>query len=317
MRSVPLRNSVRLLPIVLVAVLLVACSSSAEANLTPTAEAAPVADVTLVLGDISDDPGEVIEGTQPLADYLAAQLAPQGITRGEVRIATSAEEMTRLLQTGEVDLYFDSVYPATLISDSIDAEIILRRWRFGVEEYYSVIFAKESSNIDTLADLQGKVVAFDTPYSTSGYFLPVITLLDNGFTVVGRQSPLGENEIGLVFSYDDENTIQWVLSDIVAAGATDDFNYYNLIPDDIRSQLVVLTETIRVPRQVAVARPGMDPALMQAIIDALVNADEDPAAAEALDAFQTSQFDIFPEGIEAAQENMRALMERVGAIQLP
>lgn len=300
------------------ALILAACGPAAtpEATQAPAPEATPE-DVSIVLGDISDDPGEVIEGTQPLADYLAAQLAPLGITRGEVKIATSAEEMTRMLETGEVDLYFDSVYPATLISDSIGAEIILRRWRFGVEEYYSVIFAKADSDIDTLEDLQGKVVAFDTPYSTSGYFLPVITLLDNGLNVVGRESPLAPDEIGIIFSYDDENTIQWVLSDIAAAGATDDYNFFVGIPEEIRSQLIVLAETIRVPRQVGVARPGMDPALLQAIITALSAADEDPAAASALDAFQTTQFDEFPEGIEAAQQNMREMMDRVGAIQLP
>ena len=49
----------------------------------PTATAAPVVtteDRAIVLGDISDDPGEVIEGTQPLADYIAAQLGDFGIT---------------------------------------------------------------------------------------------------------------------------------------------------------------------------------------------------------------------------------------------
>lgn len=305
----------RLLTAGLLLTALVACASPAPDSDQPLPDTGERR--ALVLGDISDDPAEVIEGTQPLADYLAAKLADQGITHGEVRVVANAEEMTRLMQAGEVDLYFDSVYPATLIADATGGQIILRRWRFGVEEYFSVIFAKESSQIDSLADIQGQVIAFDAPYSTSGYFLPAIHLLDNGFTLVGRQSPLAADEIGLTFSYDDENTIHWVLSDLVAAGATDDYNYFVGIPEDIRAQLVILAETERVPRQVGVTRPGLTPGLIDAIIAVLVAANEDPAAAAALEAFQTTEFDEFPEGLAAAQAEMRAMMERVQTISLP
>lgn len=312
-----MRNNLRTFVLVVITFTLAACASTAANQPTQTPAVEETPGRAIVFGDITDDPGEVIEGTQPLADYLASKLGEHGITSGEVRIAANAEEMTRLLLTGEVDLYFDSVYPATLISDATGAQPILRRWRFGVEEYYSVIFSRADGDIDTLADVRGKVMAFDTPYSTSGYFLPVIHLLDNGFNVVGRQSPLAPDEVGAVFSYDDENTIHWVLSGIAAAGATDDYNFYVGIPDEIQEQLLVLAETERVPRQVGIARAGLDPSLLQAIIAVLVGANEDPAAAEALEAFQTTEFDEFPEGLQAAQAEMRAMMERVEAVQLP
>ena len=109
----------------------------------------------IVLGDISDDPAEVIEGTQPLADYLALQLGDYGITEGQVKIPATVEEMSHLVSTGQVDLYFDSIYPATLVSDASGAHPILRRWRFGVEKYHSVIFASKESGIDLSKIYQG------------------------------------------------------------------------------------------------------------------------------------------------------------------
>lgn len=214
--------------------------------------------ISIVLGDISDDPGEVIEGTQPMADYLAAGLTEFGITAGEVRIAADTDEMTQLLEDGEVDLYFDSVYPATLISDAVGAQPILRRWRFGVEEYFTVIFTSEDSGIDSLADLHGHTVAFDNPFSTSGFLLPAVTLVEEGFNLVGKSGydeQVAEQEIGFVFSYDDENTLQWVLSEYVAAGATDDYHFYVAFPEEVTEKLVVLAETDSVPRQVVLARP--------------------------------------------------------------
>lgn len=285
----------------------------------PTDEAQP-AGRAIVMGDISDDPGEVIEGAQPLANYLAANLAEFGITEGQVRVASSAEEMSELLKNGEVDLYFDSLYPATLASDATGAQPIVRRWRFGVEEYYSVIFTTKASGITTLDQLKGHMIAFDNQISTSGYVLPAVHLVGEGYTLTGKttyEDEVGADEIGFVFSFDDENTLQWVLNGLVSAGATDDFNFLQGFPEDVREQLVALANTDAVPRQVGLVRPGMEPELQEAIKAILIGADESEEGKAALENFQTTQFDDFPEGIEAAQASMREVRDIVQAIPLP
>ena len=294
--------------------------SAATPELTATSAPAAAATRAIVLGDIAEDPGVVIEGTQPLADYMAAQLADFGITEGRVKIAATTDEMADLLEAGEVDLYFDSVYPATLVGDASGGEIILRRWRYGVEVYHTVIFASADQGIDTLQDLRGHIIAFDNPFSTSGYFLPAVSLLEAELPLVGKSShdePVAEDEVGFVFSYHDENTLQWVFSGLVAAGATDDYNYEVLFSEDVKEQLVVLKETAPVPRQVVVVRPNMAPALLEAVKSTLTTAHESAAGQAALEPFQTSRFDEFPEGIEAAQRRMREMMEQVQGLPLP
>ena len=284
----------------------------------PTPE--PADTRAIVLGDISDDPAEVIEGAQPLADYLAGQLGEFGITEGRVRVVASTEEMAQLLANGEVDLYFDSTYPATLISDQTGAKIILRRWRFGVEEYQSVVFASVASGITSIDQLPGHMIAMDAPYSTSGFLLPSVLLLENGFTLSGKQrydEPVAPGEIGFAFSYDDENTLQWVLNGFTAAGVTDDFQFDVAFPADAKSQLVELARTESTPRQVAVIRSGLDEELVQAILRVLTTMHETEAGAAALEPFQTSRFDEFPEGIESATARMREMMEIVKEIRFP
>jgi phosphonate transport system substrate-binding protein len=274
----------------------------------------------IVLGDISDDPAEVVEGTQPLADYLASQLGEFGITEGRVRIVSSTEEMTHLFASGEVDLYFDSTYPATLISDQTGAKIILRRWRFGVEEYQSVIFASAVSGITSIDQLPGHMVAMDAPYSTSGFLLPAVHLLENGLTLTGKNSydePVMDNEVGFAFSYDDVNTLQWVLSGLTDAGVTDDYNFDVALPEEAKAQLVELARTEFTPRQVAVVRSGLDDDLVQAIIRVLTTMHETEAGAAVLEPFQTSRFDEFPGGIESAMARMREMMGLVQDIRLP
>ena len=302
-------------------VVMTSCSTSGNAS-TPVATEVPVQETgrAIVLGDISDDPAEVIDGTQPLADYLAEHLKDYGITTGQVLVASSASEMSQMIRNGDVDLYFDSTYPATLISDEIGAQIILRRWRFGVEEYRSVIFASVESGVTSLEDLPGHMVAMDAPYSTSGFMLPAVKMIENGLELVGKSGhgeSVAANEVGFVFSYDDENTLQWVLSGLVSAGVTDDYHYDVTFPEDAIQKLVELERTESTPRQVVVARPGLEPELLEAIKQVLINIDEDEAGQPILEAFQTTQFDEFPEGIEAATAHMRELMEIVQGIKLP
>ena len=293
---------------------------SADSATTEPAENPPAEQLAIVLGDISDDPAEVIEGTQPLADYLASQLADFGITEGQVRIVSSADEMAQLLASGEIDLYFDSVYPATLVSDASGGKIILRRWRYGVEEYQSVIFTSVDSGITSISDLHGHLIAFDNQFSTSGFVLPAVYLHDQNINLVGKKSyqdAIQSDELGFVFSYDDQNTLQWLLSGFVAAGATDDYNFDVAFPDEITANLVELARTESVPRQVVVVSPKVDAAMLEALTEILISAHETEQGAIALEPFQTTKFDLFPQGIETASQQMRDMMDIIASIPLP
>lgn len=310
-----------ILLIIAMQIVFVGCFSQREEDETVNTEISQVTSgKTIILGDISDDPGEVIEGTQPLADYVADQLSDFGYSEGQVRIARSMGEMSQLLKNGEVDLYFDSVYPATIVSDNSGAELILRRWRYGVSSYQTVIFASSDSGITSIEDLPGHVIAMDAPYSTSGFFLPAVHIVEKGYSLVGKKSyndPVDDVNIGFVFSYDDENTLQWVLDGSVVAGATDDYHFDTAFSDTISDKLIELARTESVPRQVVVARSGLDPELLQAIRQILITAHETDVGQTALEAFQTSQFDEFPEGIEIAINRMREMMNAVEDIPLP
>ncbi|PWH12026.1 MAG: phosphate ABC transporter substrate-binding protein [Anaerolineae bacterium] len=313
----------RLPLVVLLLTLLTACTAlapSPNASNTPTNTETSSNSRLLVIGDISDDPAEVIEGTQPLANYLAARLSAFGISSAQVRVAKNTEEMINLLKNGEVDLCFDSTYPATLISDATGAKIILRRWRFGVEEYHAVIFASKASGITRLEELPGHIVVMDAPYSTSGFLLPAVHLLENNLRLSGKKSytdQVAPDEVGFVFSYDDENTLQWVLSGLAPAGVTDDYHFDKAFPKEAVEQLVVLARTESTPRQVVLVRPGLEEALVQAIKQILVEMDETEDGKAALKPFQTTQFDEFPEGIESALARMRYMAEMVKGLPLP
>jgi len=268
----------------------------------------------LVIGDISDEAAETINGTQPIADYLAERLVAFGIVRAEVKIAPDLDTMVRWMADGTVDLYFDSPYPALVISQETGAVPILRRWKYGVSEYHSLFFARVDAGLSSLEDLRGHLIAFEEPFSTSGYMLPLSYLVEHGLAASVQNAPgaaVNPNEVGYVFSTADNTTIQWVVSRRVMAGVVDNITYERFIPEETRAELVVLAETESVPRQMVLVRSGMDADLQQAIKEELLAMDKNEAGQTALDVFLTTKFDVFPEGADVALARMRTLYELV------
>ncbi|MDQ7034628.1 MAG: phosphate/phosphite/phosphonate ABC transporter substrate-binding protein [Anaerolineae bacterium] len=280
----------------IVLLILTACTSEEAPTLTPS----PVAEVgqVIVLGDIDqDDPISKIEEFQPIIDYLADGLGEFGIGGGEVRIASDMETMIGFVNDGLVDIYYDSLFPAMIVANGTDATPLLRGWRGGEPIYHSVFFALADSGITTLEDLNGKIVAYDDVGSTSGYMIPAAYLISNGLNPVEKTSAevaVADDEVGYVFSNDDENTIEWVLSGRVDAGVVDNLTFLKDIPEETMNSLVIIAETESVPRRVIMVSPNIEPELRDAIMQLLTDLDETEEGQALLTILKTTQFDEFP-----------------------
>lgn len=293
--------------------LLSACSTITDPTATPQPETAVSTENPIIIGDISDEVAETIEGTQPLADYLANKLEPYGITNGIVKIAPDLETMIQWMDNGEVDLYFDSPYPVLVVSQQTGAMPILRRLKYGVDEYHSVFIVRQDSEIDSLNDLFGQTIAFEEAFSTSGYMLPLAYLVQQGMNPTEVSSPdsaVGADKIGYTFSTADDTTIQWIISGRIPVGVIDNVTLGRL-PEETQAELRVIAETENVPRQLVLVNQNLDRELVHALQTELLAMDENEAGQTVLDTFLTTEFTEFPEGAEAALEYMNNLYQLV------
>ena len=177
-----------------------------------------------------------------------------------------------------------------------------------------MIFVRNDSAIQTVSDLPDKVVAFEEPYSTSGYFLPKSALLYAGLKL-SEQADAGAlvkaGEVGYVFAMDDDNIPVWVLRGKVGAGAMDDASFARLTPQR-RENLRVVHQTAALPRHLVSVRRNLAPRLVNGIKAVLLGMEHSEEGRQALQKFEmTTRFDELPGGPEKALAPLLILTEEI------
>lgn len=250
------------------------------------------------VGSLSSEPAAEVKKFLPLASYLGKRLQAHGISEGTVVVAASIPQMAALLKERKVDLYIDSPFPSVAVSRLSGSRFFLRRWKKGIAEYHTVIFARSDSGIQRLDDLNGKMIIFEEAFSTSGYFLPKLVLTQAGFKLVPKSAPsesVGPREVGYVFSQDDENTMVWVLRGQRLVGAMDNQNYTKEARAHL-DKLQVIHRTYPLPRHVVSYRADLPAALVARLKDVLLTMDQSEDGKKALHEFErTTKFDELSE----------------------
>ncbi len=275
--------------------LLVSACSTAAAEPTPVSPTGDPAKF-LTIGDISDEPKKKIDRFQPLADHLASNLNDLGYDAGRVVIAANVEEMIEMVERGEVDVYFDSPFPALTTQVSTGTELILRRWKDGDAVYSGVVVTRHDSNIQSVDDIRGRVVAAEEPYSTTGFAQQVADLAVAGYMMQLVDEPdwvIARDVIGIWFSRDEENTIEAVLNGTVDVGFLSDRDLAEL-PDELRGQVQIVLTTELLPRQIVSLRKGIDADVRDRISGLLLDLENTADGVRILEQIKTARFDEIP-----------------------
>ena len=256
----------------------------------------------LTIGSVSLNPTQEYEVVRPFADFVAANLHHVGIGRGRVVVVSSLSQMIEELRNGTVDLLIDSPFPAVFAWQRTEIEPILRRWKRGSDVYRSVVFTRADSGVESVDDLVGRIIAFGEPFSTSGYLMPKAALASAGLRLVNYEDPaasIPDDRVGYFFSNDAENTMFWVLKEKVVAGAVN-ADYFEALAGARIGELRILLTTEAVPRNVVCARRSLQPKVLQAIEDLLLEMHLNQEGRRSLERFEeTARFDRFRGGPES------------------
>jgi phosphonate transport system substrate-binding protein len=263
---------------------------------------------TFTLGLVSAvNQKEIAEHFREFAHYVARKLYAPTDAAGKVVVAPTLSELAKLLTQNNVDFFMESPYPTYVVNHVHGAaNLLLRRWKGGKAEYRSLIAARKDSNMSRLQDLRGKIIAFEDPESTSGYFLPKFFLQRNGFKlsqVPAENAKVPMTEVGYLFGKTQDNLIELVLSKQVAAGALSDDDYAAL-DNQKKANLNILAQTELLPRHLVSVRKNLAPELIQRLGRVLQSMNEDDEGRKILRSIDTTQFDVLPGGEEVMRRRL-------------
>jgi len=263
---------------------------------------------TLVLGVVFQGAAQPVQAHfRPLIEYVAHKFSSTTETKGMIIVAPTAGQMIKLLEEKRVDLYMESPYPTYLINRLGAARLLLRAWKGGMAEYRSLIFTNKQSGVTDPKELRGKIIAFEDPGSTSGYFLPKLFLLKKGFSMSEQASPeskISAGEIGYIFANTSDEVVRLVLQKKVTAGAfsTDD---YAALEDKDKPLISILGETESVPRHLVSVRKDLPETVVNRLKSILLAMDRDKEGQQILkQTDNTTRFDALPGGEEMVRRKL-------------
>lgn len=128
----------------------------------------------LVVGFVpSVDAAHISDKVEPMRVFLEQELAIP-VT---VYVGTSYVGVIEGMGAGTVDVGFLNTLGYVLANSEHDVRVVLKTLRQGSATYNAQIIVRDDSGIRTLADLQGKKMAWGSPTSTSGYLYPANYLM--------------------------------------------------------------------------------------------------------------------------------------------
>ena len=264
---------------------------------------------TLSLGLVSETHREEIEKHfQEFVRYVTRKLSTGPAIEGRVVVASTPFELAKLLEQRKIDFYMESAYPTYVVNFVHGAgKLLLRRWKSGLADYYSIIFTRSDSGIKRVEDLKGKTIVFEDAGSTSGYLLPKLFLQRRGLKLSekGRFSPdSAATDVGYVFARTQDKLVDAVLSKQAAAGAfsNDDFN---ALDEKKKADIGALAQTDRLPRHLLSVRSDLAPELVARLEGILLAMHDDAEGRKILQKTDgTTKFDMLPGGEAAMRRRL-------------
>jgi phosphonate transport system substrate-binding protein len=309
--------------IALLALGLVACGGAAETPAEEPVVEEPAAEEPAAEEPAAEEPAATDLGTE--ANPIVMSFVPSGdtqdiITSGET-LAQMITERTDLVVQSNVGTDFSSVREAmcagqahigwlntfnyVMANEQCGVDAALATSRFDSTTYAGQIIVRADSGIETLQDLEGKVMCWVDPASTSGYIIPRIMLAAEG---VDPDTAFSET----IEAGSHNNVVTQVYNGDCDAGATfaDARTSVEEELPDVLEQVVVLATTPDIPNDSVSFTSDFPAEMRDSIVNALLEISASTEGQEALNTLYN--IEALVESDDSFYDTFRADLSRAG-----
>ncbi|OLN32934.1 phosphate/phosphite/phosphonate ABC transporter substrate-binding protein [Desulfosporosinus metallidurans] len=247
-------------------------------------------------------PRETLANYQSLADYLQSKIGrPVQLIQRQ-----SYQEINDLVRDQGVDVAF-ICSGAYVIGKQENLELLAIPEVNGKSTYQSYIIVNSNSKFQSFQDLKGQVFGFTDPISFSGTIAPtyMVTLLNSLPTEFFKR---------VVYTYSHDNSIKAVLDNVVSAAGVDSLVYQYTVAKDpsLAAKIRIIAQSPEVGSPPVVVNKSIDSHLKAALLEALLQMDNDPVGKKALQALLYDRF-VLPN--YAAYEPIQTMVKANAALK--
>lgn len=230
------------------------------------------------MGYLSDRVEYSVRYMAPALELFRKKLAPLGVREVTLEVAPSIEEMGDWMKSGRVDLLVSSPYPVLRVARFAGTWPVL--YGEALKKRRSAFFVRADSRIHALDDLAGKRLALTLTYSSPGYFIPILHLLERGFALDREQA--GKKVVYTSLSGHGVNSLYWLFFGKCDAAAVGEDDIAKVAPR-LRAAVRVLETSRPYPQYLVLLSPTLAEPARKALADFLKTLHMDPVGKELLE----------------------------------
>ncbi len=195
-------------------------------------------------------------------------------------ITTDYGSSIEAMRGAQADLAFVDPLAFMMAHEQIGARpLLLEVYSTGRPAYYSCIWVRRDSGIETPADLKGRTIAFADQVDMSGHLLPREIFVRAG--LLPNNSLDGTFFKQVYFAGGDEQAVRAMLNQFVDTAGVSQFSYLLLRPQE-RDQVTVISRSVDSPSHLIMARKGLPDNVAGRIKQALLALDPKVATDKAI-----------------------------------
>ncbi len=198
-----------------------------------------------------ENPEKLLGDVQAITGWLSARMdvPVSGFVTFDHAAAVEA------MGNGDADISFMGALPFVLAEERIGAVALLSEVYRGHPGYAGRVFVRRDSGIASLADLQGRDIAFADPVSESGYLYPLDLFVREGL-IAGAEGAQGFFD-RVFFAGGYQQAMQAMAEGLVDAAAASQYADLLLTPGQ-QAEITFIAESEPIPSHAVIARPGLD-----------------------------------------------------------
>ena len=218
------------------------------------------------------------------AEYIAKRLEEKTGLKFKVAVPTSYAAVIEAMGTEEADIAFLATFAYILANEKYNAQVELMTVRNDLNKYRGQFIAGTNSGINTINDIEGKIIAYTDAASTSGYIYPSSMLKQKGIKPA-REIMAGGHPQAIMSVYQgmaDVGCTFWSPADI--NGIPQDARKF--IQDtypDVFEKVKIIGYTEWIPNDTVTFRNKFPDEMKNMIVQALLDISEEPEGKQKLD----------------------------------